>query len=272
VVTFIYCTLGLVSQVALSMFQLGSVSSPEDHVNEDDFGNEKLALYGFAERIFGMLGITFVFLSSLNISLVWLELSTRIKSLSLESTNKYNRIIYSCQAGFVLIVIIGVAFGTFYLSALIGLPYSILLLYLYKRGQDDFSKVLKAAGSAASNDQYYKLARLVKVTAIVVSVCMVGFFICASVFAALLAINWQEFSPAGSISLVVLFLQAAEVFVTVWIVALFWYSHINMRSMRIILSSSRKVQTSKGTTNMQVTSAQNNTLPARNSEGESCSI
>mmetsp|Transcript_12966 Transcript_12966/g.16830 ORF Transcript_12966/g.16830 Transcript_12966/m.16830 type:complete len:226 (+) Transcript_12966:1033-1710(+) len=186
-----------------------------------------------------MAELCFVFLASLNISLVWLELSNKINRMSTNtaSSKKYQRIVYAFQFGFVAIALVGVTLGFFYISAIIGLPYIIFLLYIYKRGHDEFSSVLKNALVASDNNQYLRLARLVRVTAITVSTCMIVYFVSACIFAALIGIDWQEYSKRGGVSLVVVFLQLTHLVATGWMAALFWYAHINMTTLKKSMST-----------------------------------
>mmetsp|Transcript_9433 Transcript_9433/g.10754 ORF Transcript_9433/g.10754 Transcript_9433/m.10754 type:complete len:367 (+) Transcript_9433:11-1111(+) len=238
VVTFIYCVLGLLSQLCIGFSLIGSVTSPEENTVLDDFGDEKLAKFGIAERLFSMLELSFLFLASLNISLVWLDLSNKIKNLNTETSfsRTYQRIVYASQFGFVLLSVIGVVVGIFFISALVLLPYIFFILYVYKRGHSEFTKVLDHIDSISNDNPYRKLARLVRITTATVACSMIGYFICASTFVALLAIDWQEYSPRGKVSRVVIFLQLAHLIAAGWMGSLFWYTHFNINTIKLAMS------------------------------------
>uniref|UniRef100_A0A7S3PF53 Uncharacterized protein n=1 Tax=Aplanochytrium stocchinoi TaxID=215587 RepID=A0A7S3PF53_9STRA len=243
VVTFIYCVCGLISLVIFSLMQIGSTSTPLANV-ENNGGPEKLAKYGIEERLFGILIVFFLFLGSLNISLVWLELSERIRNLSMRSASskKYQRIIYLFEVGFAAVVIVSVSTGQFIISSLIAFPYVFLLLYIYKRGHGGFREILMTADAAgdSKNTTYLQLAKLVQRTAVIVAVCLGIYFITSLAFSLMLFIEWRQFSPIGGVSYVVLTLQITNIVASIWLGQIFWYSHVNIQQMQKQLSSKDK--------------------------------
>jgi len=144
---------------------------------------------------------SFIVLACLNVSLVWLEVSQRIQRLEFSDKSSvfYQRVVYAFQIFIVVISLISIATGAYFIAFLIFIPYLVGLAGTFWVGRRRFTKVLDELSGESKNENSMsglnEIAARVKFTSLGVIIGLVITFILGFIYSLLSHIDWRIYAP-----------------------------------------------------------------------------
>ncbi|GBG24009.1 Hypothetical Protein FCC1311_002272 [Hondaea fermentalgiana] len=235
-ITAMYSTLALLFMLAWRLINIVMFLRPDLYdlrlVDETD----KLTQLTVPDRTITAATATFTTLCALNVSLMWLQVANQSKRLRKEVAyfTVYRKIIIAFEILFTLAIVIVMALNMPFYATLVAYPFIIFLFVTYAIGQHKMTALLNGASlsksssakdtspenmgsssktlqhadsskhvttTSANTDRYKQMLRLIRNTSRGVVFC--GFIVLVfGALYAILAFNWKNYAPVGTISIV----------------------------------------------------------------------